>query len=67
MIWRRAAGAPGPTQDPDGWQRRRLVFEKLDYAESALLALGPAVEVLDPEELRSRVRERAAEIAALYR
>jgi predicted DNA-binding transcriptional regulator YafY len=63
---RRAAAQPAPTVDTDGWQRRTLVFEKLEYAESALLGLGAAVEVVAPEELRSRVRERAAEIAHLY-
>jgi predicted DNA-binding transcriptional regulator YafY len=64
---RRAAGFPEPSVDADGWQRRTLVFEKLEYAESALLGMGAAVEVVAPDELRIRVRERAAEIAALYR
>ncbi|HTO08551.1 MAG TPA: WYL domain-containing protein, partial [Myxococcota bacterium] len=63
---RRAAGQPEPSFDADGWQRRTLVFEKLEYAESALLGFGAAVEVVAPEELRARVRASAAEIAALY-
>jgi predicted DNA-binding transcriptional regulator YafY len=63
---RRAGAEPPPQQDPDGWQRRRLVFEKLEYAESALLGLGAAVEVVAPAELRARVAARAAEISALY-
>ena len=59
------ADAP-PTPDGDGWLRRTLVFEKLEYAESALLGLGDAVEVIAPLELRERVRARAAAVTALY-
>jgi predicted DNA-binding transcriptional regulator YafY len=59
------ADAPA-TPDGDGWLRRTLVFEKLEYAESALLGFGAAVEVVEPVELRARLRARAAEIAALY-
>jgi len=63
---RRAPAAPGPTLDGDGWTRRTLVFEKLEYAESALLGMGAAVEVVAPEELRARIAARAAEVSALY-
>jgi predicted DNA-binding transcriptional regulator YafY len=63
---RRAPEVPGPTLDGDGWTRRTLVFEKLEYAESALLGFGAAVEVVEPVELRMRLRARAGEIAALY-
>jgi len=59
------ADAP-PTPDGDGWLRRTLVFEKLEYAETQLLGLGAAVEVVEPAELRARLRARAAEIASLY-
>ena len=59
------ADAPA-TPDGDGWLRRTLVFEKLEYAETALLGFGAAVEVVEPVELRERLRARAAEIAALY-
>ena len=62
---RRAPAVPPPTPDSDGWQRRVLVFEKLEYAESALLGLGPGVEVVAPDELRARIAARAAEISAL--
>jgi len=55
-----------PTLDGDGWLRRTLVFEKLAYAETALLGLGAAVEVVAPEELRERISARAAAIQALY-
>lgn len=64
---RRAGAEPAPTVDPDGWQRRRLVFEKLEYAESQLLGFGAAVEVVEPDALRARIAARAAETLALYR
>jgi predicted DNA-binding transcriptional regulator YafY len=63
---RRATGAPRPRPDGDGWTRRSLVFEKLEYAESALLGLGAPVEVVAPDELRARVLARAREVEALY-
>ncbi|HTO52453.1 MAG TPA: WYL domain-containing protein [Myxococcota bacterium] len=63
---RRAPAAP-PSLDADGWHRRTLVFEKLEYAETALLGMGAAIEVVEPWELRERIRARAAEITALYR
>ena len=55
-----------PTLDGDGWLRRTLVFEKLLYAETALLGLGAAVEVVAPEELRGSICARAAAVQALY-
>jgi predicted DNA-binding transcriptional regulator YafY len=64
---RRAPTEPAPRTDADGWQHRTLVFEKLEYAESALLGMGPAVQVVEPAELRQRLRARAEEIGALYR
>jgi predicted DNA-binding transcriptional regulator YafY len=64
---RRPPAGPLPTPGDDGWLRRLLVFEKLEYAESALLGLGAEVEVLEPAELRTRLAARAAAVAALYR
>ncbi|HKC51421.1 MAG TPA: WYL domain-containing protein [Myxococcota bacterium] len=63
---RRAPSVPPPALDADGWQRRVLVFEKLEYAERALLGLGAAVEVVAPDELRARIAARAGEVTALY-
>ena len=54
------------TLDGDGWLRRTLVFEKLQYAETTLLGLGAAVEVVEPQELRGRICARAAAVHALY-
>ena len=63
---RRPPADRAPTLDGDGWQRRTLVFEKLEYAESALLGLGASVEVVAPAELRERICVRAAAVQALY-
>jgi predicted DNA-binding transcriptional regulator YafY len=55
-----------PKLDGDGWQRRVLVFEKLEYARAQLLGFGAEVEVLEPAELRAELREAARGVAALY-
>jgi len=41
-------------------------FERLDHAEQELLALGAAVEVLDPPALRERMARHAAALARRY-
>ncbi|MQY09119.1 helix-turn-helix transcriptional regulator [Actinomadura macrotermitis] len=58
-----AAGEPGP----DGWVVTTLPVESPEVAFGELLRLGPEVEVLEPPELRARVAEAAARLAALYR
>jgi predicted DNA-binding transcriptional regulator YafY len=50
----------------DGWVELTLPFERLEYAHSELLPLGASVEVLAPDELRSRLASTARELAALY-
>lgn len=40
--------------------------ERMDFAEVAFLSLGPREEVLEPRELRERVRTLAQETALLY-
>lgn len=42
-------------------------FERLDFAFRELLTFGRDVEVLDPPELRERIRATAEEVIALYR
>jgi predicted DNA-binding transcriptional regulator YafY len=59
---REAAGEP----DADGWVVTRLPVESLTVGYSALLRLGPEVEVLGPPELRERMTETAARLAELY-
>jgi predicted DNA-binding transcriptional regulator YafY len=62
----RAPAEPEPVVEPDGWTRRLLAFERLDWAEAALLRFGGEVEVLEPAALRERVAEAARATASLY-
>ena len=62
----RAPKEPAPTRDSDGWERRVLVFERPEWAESALLQFGAAIEVVDPPELRNRLESAAADLYELY-
>ena len=62
----RAPNGPAPRKDRDGWERRVLVFERPEWAESALLRLGAQVEVIDPPEMRDRLVAVTAELHALY-
>ncbi|MEU3070690.1 MULTISPECIES: WYL domain-containing protein [unclassified Streptomyces] len=58
-----AASEPGP----DGWRTLTLPVESLDVAYGQLLALGPELEVVAPEELRARFIEAAERLRELYR
>ncbi len=53
-------------RDEHGWARLRLRFERVDHAARHLLRLGDEIEVLDPPELRERMTDTAARLAALY-
>jgi predicted DNA-binding transcriptional regulator YafY len=55
-----------PTPEGDGWLRRVLVFEKLEYARAQLLGFGADVEVLEPSELRAELARAARALADLY-
>ena len=50
----------------DGWCEVVVPVEGLDNAAAQFLALGRHVEVLEPPELRERLREMAADIAACH-
>ncbi|MEY8042308.1 helix-turn-helix transcriptional regulator [Saccharopolyspora cebuensis] len=63
---RAAAGGAGEP-DADGWVRTVLPVESHDVAHAQLLGLGAEVEVLAPPELRARLADSAARLAALYR
>ena len=52
--------------DPEGWVQIRLRLESERFAPYQLLALGSAVEVLDPPELRDRVIEAARSVLERY-
>jgi len=49
--------------DAEGWARLRFPIEHVDQAALALLGVGPEVEVLEPVELRVRLRDLAQQIA----
>ncbi|HEY8618170.1 transcriptional regulator [Phenylobacterium sp.] len=56
--------------DPDaaGWREAVIPVEldSLDHAAAELLRLGPHAEVLEPPDLRARMAETSAAMAALY-
>jgi hypothetical protein len=52
-------------REPDGWSRIALPIETIDHAALALLGVGPEVEIVEPAELRARVRELAEEVVGL--
>ena len=58
---------PEPVERPGrGRVRTTATFDDVDAAVRELMPLGGAVEVLDPPELRNRMREAADEIVAVY-
>ncbi|MFG2793075.1 helix-turn-helix transcriptional regulator [Streptomyces sp. NPDC048419] len=56
------AGAP----DEDGWLTLTLPVESEQVAHGQLAGLGPEVEVLAPESLRTRFADDTARLARLY-
>ena len=61
------AGAERLTDpDPDGWLRLRLRLAWPDEVPSTLLAAGPSVEVLVPDEVRERMLGLARGIVERY-
>jgi predicted DNA-binding transcriptional regulator YafY len=61
-----AAVATAPRDDA-GWVSVALSFESLEAARGRLLALGGAVEVLEPSALRLSLADYAAQALARYR
>ena len=52
--------------DGEGWVRATVPIESLDYAVGDFLRFGAGLEVLGPPELRARLTETAAALAATY-
>ncbi len=52
--------------DDDGWLRLSMQFEGEHNACEYVLSLGPNIEVLDPPDLRDKVRMAARSIVELY-
>ncbi|MDG5804185.1 WYL domain-containing protein [Streptomyces ossamyceticus] len=64
---RDALAATDGAPDAHGWTTVTLRVESEDVARTQLTALGAEVEVLAPENLRSRFAEDARRLAELYR
>jgi predicted DNA-binding transcriptional regulator YafY len=64
VAWtaRTTAGPP----EPDGRVEVTIPIESTDHATAVLLSLGAEAEILAPPELRRRVAETAAAMAATY-
>jgi predicted DNA-binding transcriptional regulator YafY len=64
---RRHGSEAEPVESPPrGKVRATATFDDIDAAVRELMPLGAAVEVLDPPELRDRLRAAADEIIAVY-
>jgi predicted DNA-binding transcriptional regulator YafY len=61
-----AAAAELPDPEPDAWRTIRLTLDWPREVPGRLLALGGAVEVLAPAELRAEIATLATEAAARY-
>jgi predicted DNA-binding transcriptional regulator YafY len=68
VVGRRQAESALPTaaEDADGWLLLTLSYEDLEQASGPMLRLGGHAEVVEPEELRSRVLEAARGIVRDY-
>ena len=62
-----AASVEEPDPEPDAWRRMRVTLDWPREVAGRLLALGGAVEVLAPAELRTEIAALAAETVARYR
>lgn len=65
-AWRYARIHDVSKPDGDGWLTIAADIETLEEACANVLSLGPDVEVLEPEELRALVIERAQGLLARY-
>jgi predicted DNA-binding transcriptional regulator YafY len=63
----RAAHANAGPPDARGWITTTLPIESIQHAHAAFLKLGADLEVLEPAELRERVRATARALTELYR
>jgi predicted DNA-binding transcriptional regulator YafY len=65
-LRRRGCDAEAAQRPARGKTKATASFDDMDAAVRELMPLGGAVEVLDPPELRDRLREAAGEIVAAY-
>ncbi len=52
--------------DEDGWVRASICFQVEDVACESLLGFGDQVEILEPQELKRKVINRAQSVIAFY-
>jgi predicted DNA-binding transcriptional regulator YafY len=64
-----AKAVEAATAKPDrkGWRKITIPIESVDHAATELLRIGAECEVLAPPELRARMAQNAAAMAAIYR
>ena len=65
-IVREAVDAAPVSPDAEGWAELDIPIEEIGWAAREMIRIGPEVEVLEPPELRARLREMALRFAALY-
>ena len=63
---RRAIEETASEPDADGWVRATVPIESIRHALVDLLKLGPALEVLEPPELRTVIVDHIAALSRLY-
>ncbi len=52
--------------DAHGWAELDVPIEEIGWATREMIRIGPEIEVLDPPELRHRLKAAAQALAALY-
>jgi len=52
--------------DADGWREAEVPIESVEFCAGQLLGFGVAIEVLEPEALRTELKKRADAVVALY-
>jgi len=69
-VWMAFAGRAtmNTAQEPDedGWRRAVVPIESLRHALAEVLKLGKEIEVLQPPELRAKVREAVTALSDIY-
>jgi predicted DNA-binding transcriptional regulator YafY len=65
-IVAQAADRSASRPDKHGWVRVTVPIESVDHAAREMLRLGTEAEVIEPDELRDRLRETAARLTAIY-
>jgi predicted DNA-binding transcriptional regulator YafY len=63
---RAVAGAELERDSAQGWARLNFPFETVEHGARQLLAIGPEVEVLEPDTLRDEIRAQASRINEIH-